>query len=156
MGKITLELDKKELEKLVELIYLGEWLVNANRVDKHIKKYWPVQQLVYSKLESAGIKNVATKVAGQWDIEDEKHFELQPLIDEFVESGFWEELPHRLAMRDLIADIGVEKVSKMSGEQMLYAVHERVEKYMDEMENYGIDRLIIDESQSTASGKKRR
>lgn len=72
MKKVTLELDAKQLEALFEIAYLGNWLVNAHRVTGHKAKYKAVSQLVYSKLEEAGIKNSMRFIHGEWVMEDER------------------------------------------------------------------------------------
>jgi hypothetical protein len=64
-------------------------------------------------------------------------------LDDFLDEVFWNELVHRLAERDLRAELGATKLA----EEFTDAEHERLgaieDRYWREFEEHGIDHLML-------------
>ncbi len=147
---------KKQFEVLLKLVYMGNWVVNAHRTgredDKRIEKYEEMQKYLLSFAKEFGLEKYV-------DIDDEEVYpsreleedETDELIDEYDNETFWEELIYRFMRRDFVREYGEEEISKMDTMERIKKDHPFLEKYQDEIYNYGIDRLeIVDDEE----GKK--
>ena len=147
---------KKQFEVLLKLVYMGNWVANAHRTgredDKRIEKYEEMQKYLLSFVKEFGLEKYV-------DIDNEEMYpsieleedETDELIDEYDNETFWEELIDRFARRDFVREYGEEEISKMDTMERIKKDHPFLEKYQDEIYNYGIDRLeIVDDEE----GKK--
>ena len=50
---MELNLSREQYEKLLELVYLGNWLINAYRTDDYLEDYAEVVSLVFSQVTCA-------------------------------------------------------------------------------------------------------
>jgi hypothetical protein len=140
---MTIELDKKELETLIQLVYLGNYVVNA-RKDKTIKKYEEVEQKVFAKAVEAGLKNFEYVKELDGHYPDGEWEELtQEFIDEYEEETTWDKLGMWLAQRDLAQEYGKDKLKKMKQEELVEKIMEKEEVYQQEFEKEGVRRLVI-------------
>ncbi len=143
---------KKQFEVLLKLVYMGNWIANAHRTgredDKRIEKYEEVEKYLLSFAKEFGLEKYV-------DIDDEKMYpsieleedETDELIDEYDNETFWEELIDRFTRRDFVREYGEEEISKMDTMERIEKDHPFLEKYQDEIYNYGIDRLEIVEDE---------
>ncbi len=143
---------KKQFEVLLKLVYMGNWVANAHRTDreddKRIEKYEEMQKYLLSFAKEFGLEKYV-------DIDDEKMYpsreleedETDELIDEYDNETFWEELIYRFTRRDFVREYGEEEISKMDTMERIKKDHPFLEKYQDEIYNYGIDRLEIVEGE---------
>lgn len=139
---------KKQFETLMKIVYIGNWVVNGVRSgsddDPHIKEYKDLEKYVYSFAKDFSFEDLLDLSDG--DIYPSREFEegeVRELIDYYNEDTFWEELSSRLAMRDFYRDYGDEEIKKMTLEERIRKDHPYMEKYWDEIDNHGIQRLEI-------------
>ncbi len=73
-------------------------------------------------------------------MKSEYEADIHELIDEYDNNSFWEELPRRLAERDLFNEIG--KVTKLTDVQRtkLYEIEER---YSNEFQKNGLKNVTL-------------
>lgn len=139
---IKLELTTEELRKLIELAYLGEWMINA-------------QHDLEFQDEAAGAavqKLLTAHKLPDVDLDDEtgeffmKSDWTERLYDEYIldydDHTFWDELTERLAVRDLARERAVDPDS-INREDDLRALRPLEERYRAELEEHGLDRLDI-------------
>ena len=62
-------------------------------------------------------------------------------IEEFEDDVFWETLPHRLAVRDLVSQVGEKGYREMEFEERVSKILDLEEIYNKELEENGIDNL---------------
>lgn len=145
---MEIKLTEEQYKTLVEMLYLGEWMINACRSpNERIEKYEDLEQHLYSFAKAAGLEC--------WIEYDEelkqyfptKEFELQSEVeeyrDEFENETFWDELIERLSLRDVIRQLGEEAVDKMAGVERYEKQLVFIEKYQKEFEKHGIKNLGI-------------
>jgi len=53
---MELKLNKEQYEKLLELVYLGNWMVNAYRTDDYLEEYSDVVSHIFSQAEAPAWK----------------------------------------------------------------------------------------------------
>ena len=139
---INLEFTNEEFRKLVELAYLGEWMINA----QHDPEF---------EDEAAGTivqKLLATHKLPHIDLDAEtgeyfmKSDWTDRLYDEYIldydDHTFWDELTERLAMRDLARQRGIE-ADQINRDDDLLELRPLEERYRAELEENGLDHLYI-------------
>ncbi|MCC7202117.1 MAG: hypothetical protein IT393_05550 [Nitrospirae bacterium] len=135
---------KEQYEDLVKLVYLGTWMVNAFRTDDRVKKFDELEQYILSYFKEFGLKQSII-----YDNDLKEYFvakeleegELDQYIDDYNNDNFWDELIYRLARRDLIREYGEDKVTKMTWQERLEKEAPFIEKYEEEFEEHGIERI---------------
>jgi hypothetical protein len=143
---ITITLSDKEYHRLLVLTYLGEWMVNAVR-----KEPDPAYQATASKVYSftAGTElDVYTSYdrnEEDWGASDKLESDAHPIIDEYDDKTFWEELTARLVERDLMVQHGERGMRSMREDERIRASKPIAKAYSHEFEDRGLDRLIVKE-----------
>jgi hypothetical protein len=69
--------------------------------------------------------------------------ECSSIIESYDEIVFWDELIHRLSSRDMNLEYGTEALQAMEVEEIIEAESPFIDKYAEEFEKSGIDRLKI-------------
>lgn len=139
------ELSKEEFESLMKLVYLGNWMANANKSDDKIEKYESMMNKVFSKAKDAGFGDyIITKNRQIYLTEKfEEETDVNKIHDDYDEDTFWGELIDRLAMKEFIQKYGDEEIETMSMEERIEKSDEFFEKYEEEIKNNGLNRIEI-------------
>src|SRR6478752_1760128 len=114
-NEIELQLSETHFFQLLDLIYLGNWMVTAcsGVEDEHAQEY----------------------------TDTEKHEDsLQDIIGEYDNEVFWEALAYRMAKRDVIEQIG--PIKEIKNEVFMQIFHREMD-YIREFEANGIKRITI-------------
>ncbi len=137
---ITLQPD--EYRKLVELAYLGEWVINAH----HDTEYQDdsAGKLLQQLLAAHPLKDVGRdEETGEHYMEDEWVERLYDAhILDYDDHVFWDELTERLAQRDLAKERGVS-IDEINRDDDLLELRPLEERYRLEFEEHGVERLDI-------------
>ncbi|MFZ5951405.1 MAG: hypothetical protein ACOYXC_11915, partial [Candidatus Rifleibacteriota bacterium] len=132
---MKLELDKKELECLVEMAMMAEWVMTAHdeEDDPRKAKYLALTQKLYRFAHENGMKK-------EFSIEEDDICEPDPdweeasisrvFIDEYEDQTFWSELVGRLADREMQKKFGGKKPK--SFEEQMEVYEECAEKFIEE------------------------
>lgn len=144
---MKIELTKDQYRDLLSLAYLGEWVANAYEKDRKRFLLADTQQRLYSLAGDAG--------CGDWIEADPKEQRLVPaasmekalgpLIDAYDDHAFWDLLAERLAERDLVAERGHDAVHDMSDAEYDAALQPHLDRWWDELDAHGLDRLAAGE-----------
>ena len=142
---------KEQYENLIKLVYLGNWMINAIRSgakgDEIIQKYEDIEQYIYSFAKDFGLEEHI-----EFDEEFNKFFPtrnfeensgVDQYRDEYEDEFFWDELIDRFARRDFIKEYGRKVIEKMDFKERIEKEHPFIEKYAEEFQEHGIDRLKI-------------
>lgn len=140
---VKIEFSKEQFRALLELVYLGEYMVNGIRIPgEYIARFDELQQYVCSLAARFGIADVA-----EFDDGLRKHFPsnsfdeaMQEYIGAYDNETFWEELIHRLAERDFAEQYG-DAAQHFVPEDRFARISPLIERYEEEAEKHGIDRL---------------
>lgn len=148
------DLTKKQLKTLLELVYLGNWMINAQRdgskKDPIMQDHDDMAKFIYSKAGEEGLKKDV-----QYDEEMKKWFPTQYLELESEVAGFHIEYDNNSFYNSLIDRLGARDLGKLYNlvELQDMSIFERIneqgecnEKYEIEFEKNGVDRLVIDET----------
>ena len=140
------DLTQADYRELVRLAYLGEWLINAPHDPEHEDE---LASLAFQRLLAIGHELPDI----DQDAETLEYFIKAKLTDSYYDTHisdyddhvFWDELSERLAARDLAAQrhINPETIDR---EEDLSVLRPIEDKYRLEFENYGVERLEIEDS----------
>lgn len=144
---MNIELTPEQYKKLTQLVYLGEWMVNAMRDDDHVEKFEDVCQKIYGKAADAGAEDLV-----DYDEESQTYFpsvlleadtELNEYREDYNNDLFWDELIERLSYRDCEKTLGADAVKRLGVEKFMDEKGVFVDKYIEEFENHGIENVHV-------------
>jgi hypothetical protein len=145
---MELNLNKEQYERLVKLVYLGNWMINAIRPDdQQIEKYNELEQHVYSFAKDMGMEKYiqfdpkVKRFITNW--ESEEHPEVDQYIDEYDDENFWHELTHRLAERDMVQTYGEKALDAMSMDERLQKQDAFLDTYSQDFQEHGLAHLVL-------------
>lgn len=137
---------KKQYRPLIDLIFLGELMVNGIRTTDRVEEYDELREYIYSFAKQMGQEDII-----EYDKKYNKHFEtreyetgkVEEYIQDHANEAFWTELPSRLAERD------IDRLQKLTGEkpdsqESLQKIWSREEEYQQEFEKNGLRNVKVD------------
>ncbi len=142
-------LTKTELERLLELATLGDWLVNGHRPDEErLESHEGVLQKLYALSEEEGLGYLVDvdEETGRLKASDAlvARLGLAGYVAEYDECVFWDELAIRLAERDLRAEIGIVAFDALPPLERQERVDAIAETYDREFDRRGIEHFRLD------------
>src|SRR3989344_8946192 len=107
--KQKIELTKEQFLTLMKVVYLGNWMANANRTggkdDPNVKEYEEISDYIFSLASRFDLEKYISHEAEDGDKyfltnEFEEKTDVHRLHEDYDEETFWDELPERLGERD--------------------------------------------------------
>ncbi len=134
---MNLELNQKQFRRLLDLVYIGNWVLNSTRGDQRFRDYDEVESLIFAKAILEGMPTLATFYEGE--IIPSRAFAeggIHEAIAEYEGAVFFDILAEDLARRDM-NDAPIDENN--------YAEFvSRVDTYLAEFEANGTDNILID------------
>ena len=134
---MELHLTEKQYRRLLDLVYIGNWVLNSTRGDDRIRDYDKVESLIFSHCLEHGMTKLVELYDGE--IIPSRAFAeggIHEAIMAYEDVSFFEILAEEMALRDLDA----ERATPENYEDVL----ERMERYMGEFEAHGTDHISVD------------
>ena len=134
---MDLHLTGKQFRRLLDLVYIGNWVLNSTRGDDRIRDYDQVESLVFSYCLDHGMAALVELYNGE--IIPSRAFAgggIHEAIMAYEDITFFEILAEELALRDLDAERATE--------ENYDEVMDRMEQYMGEFEAHGTDHISVD------------
>jgi len=149
-NSMKIEFNKEQFENLMKLVYLGNWMANANRTDDRIEKYEDLESYVFSFAKNFGLEEyVDDESVGDGKFYPTRFFEeetdINELHDEYDDETFWTELSDHLGERDFMRKYSKDDWDKMTQEERFLKRQECEIGWEEEFEKNGIERLEIRE-----------
>jgi len=146
-GSINLTLSRKEYGDLIKLVYAGEWIINAIRTpDEKIEQFSHIEQAVYKVGIENGF-NYLLEASEEYGVifptRKLEESEIANYISEYDEQNMREELIDTLAMRDFQRQYSAVEIRTMTREDRIEKQSIHLDKYREEFEVNGVDRLEI-------------
>ncbi|MHC1747895.1 MAG: hypothetical protein AB9856_05815 [Cellulosilyticaceae bacterium] len=143
---MNIEFTKEEFEKLLDLVYAGNLMVNGLRsYEERITEYSDLEQKIFKLTEEAGLKNVIEYDEEFKEYMPTREYEegaINEYIDAYDDKVFWEELVVRLARRDALNELG-DINPDMSKSELNQKQLDLEEFYEDEVTYHGLSRMKI-------------
>ncbi len=147
---MNVEITKEEYLGLLDLLHIAGWVLVAHKAedDPRTQKYDRIMQKFYALAGEAGAEDLIEYDPGPAKYYPTRKFEesskAMTFVDEFVDHSFWDELIVRFSERDAARQAGgYEQLNQLSPEA-LHALEDPLDqRYADEFDEHGIDRLEI-------------
>ena len=134
---MEIKLSEKQFRRLLDLVYIGNWVLNSTRGDDRIRQYDEVESLIFSHCLSHGMAGLTELFEGEL-IPSRAFAEggIHEAIMAYEDNTFFEILAQELALRDLDdPPITPENYDEIS---------ERMAVYLSEFELNGTDNISVD------------
>ena len=134
---MQIELTDLEYRRLLDLVYVGNWVLNACRGNDRFADYDYMQAKMFAHAPAHGMKSLVDLRYGI-PVPSKAYVEggIHEAICDYEDAVFFEILAEELARRDL----GIYGPVDEDNEPL----NERVREYLREFEANGIDRLVVD------------
>ena len=134
---MDLHLTEKQYRRLLDLVYIGNWVLNSTRGDDRIREYDEVESQVFAHCLDHGMTKLVELYEGEL-IPSRAFAEggIHEAIMAYEDVTFFEILAEELALRDLDA----ERATLDNYEEVMA----RMEQYMGEFEAHGTDHISVD------------
>lgn len=134
---MKLELTKKEFRRLLDMVYIGNWILNSTRGDDRIKDYDHVESLLFRRAAEEGMLSLAEIYEGE--IVPSRAFAeggIHEAIMQYENDVFFDILAEDLARRDM-DDPPID-------ESNYPELASRIDAYISEFEEHGTDNILVD------------
>ena len=111
---MKIELTEKQFRRLLDLVYIGNWVLNSTRGDDRIREYDEVESTVFSNCINHG---------------------MVPILA-YEDTMFFEILAQELALRDMDSDAPTP--------ENYDELRERMDVYLGEFEQHGTDNITVE------------
>ena len=134
---MKIELTDQQYRYLLDLVYIGNWVINSTRENDRIKEYDQVESLIFSHCLSNKMSKLVELYQGE--LIPSRRFAdggIHEAIEQYEDIVFYEILAEELALRD------------MDGEPLTRenygALMERIDAYLSEFDRNGTDNISVD------------
>ena len=134
---MKLELTQKQFRRLLDLVYIGNWILNSTRGEERFADYDEVESMLFARAALEGMPSLAELYEGE--IIPSRAFAeggIHDAIEQYEDIVFYEILAEEMALRD------------MDGEPLTRenysALMERIETYLSEFDRHGTDHISVD------------
>ena len=134
---MKVELTRRQFRRLLDMVYIGNWILNSTRGEDRIKEFDEVESLLFLKAAMEGMPSLAEVYQGE--IIPSKAFAeggIHEAIMAYEDAVFFEILAEDLARRDME---GVPIDDSNSDE-----LDRRIDAYINEFELHGTDNITVD------------
>ncbi len=134
---MKIELTDKEFRRLLDLVYIGNWILNSTRGDDRFEDYDLLQEKLFALCPSSGMRSLVQLWHGH--IFPSRAYEdggIHEAIADYEDAVFYNILAEELARRDL----GLEA----SDPEDFTELSARMEEYLEEFDRNGLNAINID------------
>ena len=134
---MELKMTEKQFRRLLDLVYIGNWVMNSTRENDRIREYDQVESLIFSYAPTCGMRKLAERLDGE--IIPSRAFAdggIHEAIMAYEDNTFFEILAQELALRDMDdPPITPENYDEIMA---------RMDAYLGEFEQHGTDNITVD------------
>ncbi len=135
---MQIDMTVKEFRRLLDLVYIGNWILNSIRGDDRFQDYDDLESKLFALCRQHKMDALVQKWEGI-DVPSQAYTEggIHEAIACYEDAVFYEILAEELSRRDMdYPEITEENHSE---------IMERMDRYMDEFQSSGLDRLVLQE-----------
>lgn len=130
---MQIELSNKEFRRLLDLVYIGNWVLNSTRGYDRFADYDNLESKIFAYAPALSEPWNGTVIPSQAYAEGGIH----EAIAYYEDNVFYEILAEELSRRDMnYPEINEENYDEIMG---------RMQQYMEEFQISGVDRLVLEE-----------
>ena len=134
---MNIDLSDKEFRRLLDMVYIGNWILNSTRGEDRFEDYDLLQEKLFALCPRQGMRSLVQSWHGH--IFPSRAYEdggIHEAIADYEDAVFFSILAEELARRDL----GLEN----SDPDDFTELQARMDEYMNEFERSGLDAINID------------
>jgi hypothetical protein len=134
---IDINITKKEYRLLLDLVYVGNWVLNSMRDNDRFQEYDEIQETLFSKCEQFGMKSLAVNIDGA--AMPSREYEdggIHEAIADYEDAVFFEILAEELARRDMN--------NRLISPDDFGELTARIDEYIAEFEKNGVENISLD------------
>ncbi len=134
---MELNMTEKQFRRLLDLVYIGNWVLNSTRGDDRIKEYDQVESLVFAHCLDHGMAPLTELYQGE--LIPSRAFAdggIHEAIEQYEDTIFYELLAEELALRDLDG----QPLTRENYDALMA----RIDAYLSEFDEHGTDRVTVD------------
>jgi len=134
---MKIELTELEFRRLLDMVYIGNWVLNSTRGSDRFTDYDNVESRLFSYCETCGMTSLTDRSTGTaGPSEAYENGGIHEAIADYEDSIFFEILAEELARRDMdFEPISPENFNELT---------DRIDEYIEEFEQNGIDNISLD------------
>ena len=134
---MKIELTEQQFRYLLDLVYIGNWVINSTRENDRIQEYDQVESLIFSHCLHHKMSKLLELYRGE--LIPSRAFAdggIHEAIMAYEDTMFFEILAQELALRDMDSDAPTpENVDEL---------RERMDTYLGEFEQHGTDNITVE------------
>ena len=135
---MQIDLSVKEFRRLLDLVYIGNWVLNSTRGDDRFQDYDNVESKLFGLCRGTGMDALAEPWNGT--VIPSKAYEeggIQQAIAYYEDNVFYQILAEELSLRDM----GYADITEETSDDAV----SRMNRYMTEFESSGLNNLVLEE-----------
>ena len=134
---MNIELSDKEFRRLLDMVYIGNWILNSTRGDDRFEDYDLMQEKLFSLCPANGMRSLVQTWRGH--IFPSKAYEdggIHEAIADYEDAVFFDILAEELARRDMdFEHVNPDDINELTT---------RMGEYISEFERNGVDNITIE------------
>ena len=134
---MNIELSEKEFRRLLDMVYIGNWILNSCREEDRFEDYDDLEEKLFSLCPGLGMGALCELWEGH--VYPSRAFEeggIHEAIADYEDAVFYNILAEELARRDLgLEDSDPEDFTELTA---------RMEEYLTEFDRIGLDAIQVD------------
>lgn len=134
---MELELTRRQFRRLLDMVYIGNWILNSTRGEDRFRDYDEVESLLFAQAAQEGMDTLSELYQGE--VIPSRAFAeggIHEAIMEYENNVFFEILAEDLARRDM-DDVPID-------ESNYEELASRIDAYIDEFEAHGTDNITVE------------
>ncbi len=134
---MEIQLTKKEFRRLLDMVYIGNWILNSVRGDDRFADYDALENKLFGLCHREGMEALVNTVDGEhYPSRAYEEGGIQQVIAYYEDTVFYEILAEELSRRDMgYTEINEDNYDEIVG---------RINGYMSEFEASGVDHLTLE------------
>ena len=134
---MNIELSKKEFRLLLDLAYIGNWVLNSTRGEDRFAPYDDLESKLFGLCREHGM-DILVEKWNDLDVPSKAYCEggIHEAIACYEDNIFYEILAEELSRRDM----EYPQISEENYDEILV----RMDQYMNEFQTSGLDHLVLD------------
>ena len=134
---MQIDLTKKEFRRLLDLVYIGNWILNSARGDDRIADYDDLESKLFGLCRGTPMNALVEPWNGTW-VPSQAFADggIHEAIADYEDTVFFDILAEELARRDM----EYAPISKDNYDELV----SRMEDYIEEFESHGAEHISVD------------
>ncbi len=134
---MDIELTKREFRHLLDLVYIGNWILNSVRGNDRFENYDLLQEKIFSLAKKNGMEELTQYFMGHvFPSQAYEEGGIHDAIADYEDAVFFDILAEELARRDMTeAHLNPDDISELTA---------RMDDYISEFELNGVENISLD------------